>query len=257
MKNKRLIITLIIILTIITFFLIMFLVKCLKNGIFGSKSNNVAYDKQFAIEEIQDIKIKQCAGDIIFKETTNDYIQVIVYGEEANDVQVNLEGGDLNIEYKDRNRFIFFDFGVVQGDIIIYIPSNYSNTIEIKNDYGECKITDLENATVSIDCDAGNVNLGKIKNANIKCDLGNIEVKEILNKCDIEADCGNIIIDRISILENSTIKADLGNIDIRNTNDIYINADVDLGKTNINKNNRNANITLNVKCDCGNVTINN
>ena len=77
-----------------------------------------------------------------------------------------------------------------------------------------------------------------------------------MNKCNIKADCGNIQVDTISIKENSSIKADLGNIDIKNTNDIYIDADVDLGKTNINKNNRNAEITLKINCDCGNVTIN-
>ena len=82
-------------------------------------------------------------------------------------------------------------------------------------------------------------------------------ISYLLNKCDIKADCGNIEIDTISIKENSTIKADFGNIDVNNTNDIYIDTDVDLGKTNINKNNRNSEITLKINCDCGNITINN
>mgnify|MGYP004577501949 CR=1 FL=1 len=34
-------------------------------------------------------------------------------------------------------------------------------------------------------------------------------------------------------------------------------ASVDLGNSNIKKNNRNAEITLKVHCSCGNVTINN
>jgi len=134
-------------------------------------------------------------------------------------------------------------------------PYTKKNEIKIKNDYGNCEITDLENATLNIDCDAGNVEIGKVKNATIKCDYGNVEAKEILNKCDIKANCGNISIDRISIQEDSSIKADLGNIDINNTNDIYIEANVDLGKTNIANSNRNSNVTLKVKCDCGNVTI--
>lgn len=78
-----------------------------------------------------------------------------------------------------------------------------------------------------------------------------------MNKCDIEADCGNVKIDTLSIKEDSSIKADLGNVDINNANDIYIDANVDLGSANINKNNRNAEITLKVHCNCGNVTINN
>ena len=85
MKNKGLIITLIILLSIIIFFLVMFLVMYLKggmsfkNGIFsiGSKSTNIIYDKQFELEDIKDIDIKQDAGDIIIKESENDSIKVV------------------------------------------------------------------------------------------------------------------------------------------------------------------------------------
>lgn len=265
MKNKSSIITLIILLSIITFLLVMFLVMYLKggmsfkNGVFsiGSKSTNIIYDKQFELEDIKDIDIKQDAGDILVKETTEDYIKVVLYGKNEGDAQVELNNGKLTIDNTHNRNFVFLNLGVTKNDIIIYVPSNYSNDMKIKNDYGGCDITNLENATLNINCDAGNVELGKIRNATIKCDYGNIEIEEILNKCDIKADCGNIKIDTISIKENSSIKADLGNVDINNTNDIYIDANVDLGKTNINKNNRNAEITLKVNCDCGNVTINN
>ena len=266
MKNKALIIILIILISIIICSLISFLVTGLKGGnnfrsgfikIGTRKSNNIVYDNKFELADIKNIEIKQDAGDIILKETTNDYIQVILYGEDENDVKVDFDKEKLSIDYTHKTNFNFFNFGTIKNDIIIYIPSNYSNNIKIENDYGNCEITDLKNATINIDCDAGNVELGKIKNATIKCDCGNIEIKEILNKCDIKADCGNIQIDTISLEENSTIKADLGNVDIKNTNDIYIDADVDLGKTNINKNNKNAEVTLKIDCDCGNVTVNN
>lgn len=266
MKHKGLIITLIILLSIVVFFLVMFLVMCLKGGIsfkngifsFGAKSTNMIYDKEFEINDIKDIAIKQDAGDITIKETTEDYIKVVLYGENEEDAKVELNNGKLNIDNSHSKKgFSFFSFGGKKNDIIVYLPSDYSNEIKIENDAGECKITDLENATVNISCDAGNVEVGKIKNAILKCDYGNIEIKEITNKCNIQADCGNIEVDTISIKENSSIKADLGNIDINNTNDIYIEADVDLGETKINHNNRNAEVTLKVNCDCGNVTINN
>lgn len=263
MKNKGMIITLIILLSIITVFLVMFLVACLKggfnfkNGFFnlGYKSTNIVYEKQFDLEDIKHIEIKQDAGDIIFKETMNNYIQLSIYGENENGVEVDLNNGNLNIDYTHKRKFSFLNFGVTKNGIIVYIPHSYSDEINIKNDYGICEITDLENATINIDCDAGDVQLGKVKNVNIKCDYGNIDIKEILNKCKIKADCGNIEIDKVYIQEDSSIKADLGNIDIKETNDIYIDADVDLGKTNIEQNNRNAEITLKLDCDCGNVTI--
>ncbi len=261
MKNNGLIITAIILLSIVVFLLVMFLVMCLTGRIsfrgimfgFGSKSANVIYDNQFNLEDIQNIEIREDAGDIIIKETSENYIKVVLYGEDSNDAKVELNSGKLNVDNTHKkNRIIF---GGRKNGIEIYLPSSYANEIKIKNDYGNCEITDLENATLNIDCDAGNVEIGKVKNATIKCDYGNVEAKEILNKCDIKANCGNISIDRISIQEDSSIKADLGNIDINNTNDIYIEANVDLGKTNIANSNRNSNVTLKVKCDCGNVTI--
>lgn len=263
MKNKGLIITLIIILTIIMFFLIMFLVTYLRGGIsfrnggisLISTSKNIIYDKTYDINQIRDIEIKQNAGDIIFKETSNNNIQVVIYGDNERDVSVNIVNNNLNIDYSNYHKFLFFSFGTRKNNIIVYVPSNYSNKIDIKNDYGNCQIANFENATINIDCDAGNVETGKIKNAIIKCDYGNIEVGEILNKCELKADCGNIEVRKMSIRENSTIRADLGNISVNEANDIFIEADVDLGKTNITHNNRNSNITLKIKCDCGNINV--
>lgn len=262
MKNRGLIITAIILLSIVIFFLVMFLVLYLGGKInlrftmFGlnSKSTNVIYDNIFELENIKNINIKQDAGDILIQETSNDYIQVVLYGEDKEDAKVDLNNGILSIDNTHKRIRIF---GGRKNDIIIYMPSTYSNEIKIKNNYGECEVIDLENATMDIDCDAGNVELGKVKNAIIKCDLGDVEIEEILNKCDIKADCGNIKIDTISIKEDSNIKANLGNIDINNTNDIYIESDVDLGKVKINNNNRNSSVTLKIDADCGNVKVNN
>lgn len=266
MKYKGLIITLIILLLILIFGLSAFLVIALKsgvnfkNGMFNISSNNtnIIYEKEFGLENIKNINIQQDAGDIKIKETSDNFIKVVLYGENESDAKVELNNEKLNINSTHRTKkFIFFNFNITTNDIIIYIPSSYSNEIKIRNNYGNCEIEDLENATINIDSDAGNVELGKIKNANLKSDCGNIKIDEILNKCDIKNSCGNIKIDTMNIQENSKIKADLGNIEINNTNNIFIDADVDLGKIKINNNNKNSDIVLKIKCDCGNVTINN
>lgn len=260
MNNKIPIICLLILLSVLIFILVMFLVVNLTGGegkiiSIGSKTNKIIYDKTFNAEEIKDIEIKQDAGDITFKETLEDNITVTAYGEEEQDIEVTLKDGKLIVDYTRKNRFIFFYFGNIKNDIIINIPSNYNNAIKINNNLGNCYINDLPNATINVDCDAGNVETGKIKNANIKCDLGNIKVEEILNRCDIKVDSGNVEIQKLLINENSKIKADLGNINIKETNDIYIDAKVDLGKANISTNNRNSEVTLKLECDCGNINV--
>lgn len=260
MKSKGMIIALIILLSVLIFFLVMFLVICLRGGMsftnfMGNKNTKVIFDKTYEIENIEDIEINQDAGNITFKETQSANIQVVIYGENENDVTVELNNNKLSIEHKVKTRFISFGFRT--SDIIVYVPSNYGKQIKIKNNFGNSEILDLENATIDAKCSAGNITLGKIKNATIECNYGNIEIKEVLNKCDIKADCGDIKIGRMLIKEDSDIRVDLGNINIDETNDIYIETKVDLGEVNVNKNNRNSDITLKIKCDCGDINVEN
>ena len=170
MKNKGIIIALIILLSIIIFFLVMFLVMYLTgrinqtNGIlfFGTKkSNNIIFDKTYSAEDINNIDIRQDAGNVIFREISEDNIQVIIYGENESDVDVNFNQNNLVIDNTNKQKFTFFSFGVIKKDIVVYVPSTYNKEIKIKNNYGNCKILDLENATVDIDCDCGNVTVGK------------------------------------------------------------------------------------------------
>lgn len=218
-------------------------------------SKNIIFNQTYTLEEIQDIDIKQDAGDIIFKESSNDNIEVVIYGNAASDVNVNLAYEKLSIDYTKKMRFFFFNFGVTKNNIVIYIPMKYANDIAIQNDYGNCEIDNLEYASLDIHCDCGNVEIGKVKNADIQCDLGTVKVDEILNKCNISVDSGNITIDKLNIKENSFLKADLGNVTVKEINNIYVDAKVDLGNCNVNGSNRNSDITLKIECDCGNITV--
>ena len=260
MRNKTGIIILLILLSIIIFSLTMFLVSYLCGGEntmigWGIKSKNIIFNKSYTLEEIQDIDIKQDMGDIIFKETSSDKIEVIIYGEDENDVDVDLNYDKLLIDHHRKNRFFFFNFGFTKSNIVVYIPSKYSKNIIIKNDLGNCVLDSLEYASIDVKCSAGNVEVGTVKNADIECDLGKVEVSEILNKCNISADCGDVKIDKISIQEDSYIKADLGNVTIGQINDIYVDGKVDLGNCTINGSNRSSDITLKIECDCGNISV--
>lgn len=260
MRNKTGIIILLILLSIIIFSLTMFLVSYLCGGEntmigWGIKSKNIIFNKSYTLEEIQDINIKQDMGDIIFKETSSDKIEVIIYGEDENDVDVDLNYDKLLIDYHRKNRFFFFNFGFTKSNIIVYLPEKYDRSISIQNDLGNCEIANLENISIDVNCNAGDVKVERVKNADIQCDLGKVEASEILNRCNISVNSGNVKIDRLSIQENSFIKADLGNVTIGQINDIYVDGKVDLGNCTINGSNRSSDITLKIECDCGNISV--
>lgn len=262
MKNKGLIIILIILLFIIIIGLIGFLVLgingrlILPNGVMnlGTRTGEIVLDENFDLETIKEIEILSEAGDITFEKSTDSSIRVIAYGKNESDVKVNLYENKLKVDYIGQARS-WMNFGFYKNDIIVYIPENYSENLNIKNEYGNCKISDLENASISIDSDCGNIELGKVRDIIVDCDYGNVKIDTILNKCKIKSDCGNIEIKKIQIQENSEIKSDYGNIEIKEINDIYVDADVDLGEAKINGNNRQSDITLKINADCGNVNI--
>lgn len=262
MKNKIPIIFLLILISVIIFCLVMFLVIYLSKGedemlSIGSVSENVILEKTFEISNIENIEITQEYGDITFEENAEDNIKVIIYGKNTGNANANLNHNKLEIDYKDRNRFIFFNFGLRKSEIKVYIPSTYAKEINTKVDCGNTKINSLENAVLNARCNAGNVEFEKIKSANIKCDIGNIEAEEIGNKCNIELDTGNVKIEKLDLKEDSKIKIDLGDVKIMQTNDIYIEAKTDLGDTKINKNSRISNVMLKIHVDCGNIKVEN
>lgn len=262
MKNKGLIITLIVLLCIIAVALIWIL--CLgiqgKNFNFGIVSENVAdsiiYDKSFDAELMNNIEILSSAGNVKIEESSEPNIRAVVYGKNDNGLKVNNSSNKLEIDYTEHNTGKFF-FGQYLSEIILYVPSNYSKEIDIDVDYGDIEVCDLESGSLKIKASCGNVEIGKIKNVEINSDLGDVDIESILNKLDIETDCGSIKIKNIDLKENSTIKCDLGDVKIGSTNNVFFDTSVDLGDSKINKNDRHSEVTLKIEVDCGDIKVEN
>ena len=263
MRNKGLIIFLIILLLIIIGTLISFLVLCLNGTIdfhnfkisFGTrKSENLIFNETYDIETINMINIKQDAGDIIFENSEENNIKVEIYGDHREDFEVNQNGNELKIDYTN-NKGGFFNFDKVTGDVKVYVPVSFKGNIKIKNDAGQVKAKNLQEASIDIDCDAGNVELREINKANIKCDAGNVRIERILGQCNIKLNCGNLHVDKMEIKENSTIETDMGNVHIDETKDIHVEGHVDMGKCKISNNNIKSDVILKIDSDMGNITV--
>lgn len=264
MKNKGLIITMIVILCIIAVSLIALLYFIISGkynlnfGFYrGKKSENIIYDETYDINNINQIEIISSAGDIKFEESTDENIRILVYGETNKRLRVDFNEKRLKVDHSERNNWSLFKFNMSINDIIIYIPKNYDKDIKLDLDYGNIKVLDLEQATIDIKEDYGDIDLGKIKNVTIKNDYGSVKIEEVLNKLNIETDCGDVKIDKLELLESSKIKVDLGSVKIKQTNNIYFDTNVDFGDEKINNNNRNSETTLKIEVDCGDIKIEN
>ncbi len=260
MKNKGLVITMIILLTIIVAILIVILCLGISGkisfmGFIRAKSKDIVYDEKYETEKIEKISIKSSAGDIKFEESDDKKIRVVVYGERENKIDVEQTGNTLKVESIQKSHI--FGFNIRLNDIVIYLPKEYEKEIEIDSDLGDIEIVSLENASIKIEQNCGDINLGKIKNAEIENDLGTTEIEEVLNSLNIKSNCGDIKIKKLTLQENSKIENDLGDVKIGETNDIFIDAHCDLGDEKIKKNSRQSEVTLKIDVDCGDIKVEN
>lgn len=295
MKNRGLIITLIVLLIITIIALITLMIFLISNNgrrnkwFFSSKIStelimDKTYDNKFDI-----INIDVSTSDVDIKSTSDDNIRVVVYGKKDL-LEVNDSSNELSINFKEKNCFGFC-FNLTKNKVEIYLPSDYDKKIVVDNDYGDINIDKFLNSNMNIeeDCgdveilgantlnvknnygdieideaqvmnieqDCGDIKVDKVNDITAKNKYGDIKIKNVLNYLNITNNCGDIKIDNLTINKNSSINDDLGSIKIGSTNDIYIEAKTDLGDVKVNNNNRKSNITLNIKNDCGDIKVDN
>lgn len=262
MKYRGLIITMIVMLSIIIVLLLGVLYLGITNtgfiqfGAFDkNKSDQIIYDKGYDVEIINNIEVLSSAGDVKIEESNDSNVRVLVYGKADDGLRVNLENGNLKVDYREHHKNQIFSFGGYLSEIVIYVPKIYDKSLNIDLDYGDLDIISLENASINIKEDCGNVKLGKVKNIEVDNSYGNIKIEEVLNRLNIKTDCGDVKIEKVNLKENSSIKCDMGDVKIEEKNDIYIDAKVDLGDCKIGNNNRHSEVMLKIDMSCGDIKV--
>lgn len=295
MRNKKVILTLIILLIILAICLISFMILLLSGKISISSFNiNYKVSDELIFDEVytdnfSNIVIESNASDIEIKESDDDNIRVSVYGKNENLV-VNDDDNDLSINYKGK-KCSFICFNMTIGKVVIYLPRGYENNIKIINKYGNIKVSKFPFADIVVDEDygdieiesmnntniknkygdikigmvnnatikesAGDIDIGTVNTGNIENNYGDIKISKVTEYINIDEDCGDVKIDTLDIHKNSFIKNSYGDIKINETSEIYIDAKTSLGDVKINNNYPKSDIILNIKNDCGDIKISN
>lgn len=293
MKNKALIISLIVILSIVSILLIGSMVFLLSgNRIFNFTSYKTY--KEIVVNETYDIDFESIdvdttASDIEIKKSSSNNFQVIVYGEKDK-TKIETINNTLKIVIDERT-CVGLCINVKISKIEIYVPTDYNKDITINNKFGDIKVTELLNANINIeeDCgdvtvqgannlvvknnygdisinkanivtieeDCGDVKVGTVNEITVSNNLGDIKIKEVNGYLNLENSCGDIDVDYINLNRNSYIKDNLGDIELGSTNEIFIDAKTSLGNVRVNNNYNKSDITLKVENDCGDIKVNN
>ncbi len=239
--NKGLKIFLISLLSIITVTIIVFLVLVLTNKINLSDFRfNARISKEKVIDQEYDkvfdkIDIKSDAGDIYIKESDTDKVKVVVYGEKERTVVEDKDTLSIKTTTKECH---FFCTNTVISKIEVYIPSTYTNPIDINTKYGDIET----NSVYDIDAETN---------------YGDIKINKVNNSFEVETNYGDIKIDEVNITKNSTAETNFGDIKVGYTNEVNIIADTDLGDTKVNNNYPNSEIILRLETNLGDVKVNN
>ena len=224
------------------------------------KQENLIYSEEFELTDIKNVNLKTVAATITVKESKDDKVKIEVFSTKEKEVTANVLEDTISVEYLDQEEHNFtINIGIneVQDEMIVYIPKDYENNILTDTNYGNISFdVSLKNASIDIVSDYGNIDIESVKNISIDCDFGNINVKNVYNKLDIETEYGNVNVDNLEINEDSNIVTKYGNVNVEKTNDIRIDTDVNLGSVDVNKNNKEADVTLNIKSEMGFINVN-
>lgn len=295
MKNKGMIIALIVLLAICAVALLVFLVLLLTGntkfryfGFSHSVSEELVFEEVYE-NEFDEVNITASAADISIKTSSDEKVHVRIYGDKER-TSVDVRSGKLKMEIKSKKCFGFC-FNQKIAKIEIEIPSDFDKKIEIKNDYGNIEIDEFLNADIEIEenCgdvfvqggrevdvkndygdiqiekavnikvkeSAGDVTIGQVEVIDVKNNFGDIKIREVNGYMNVEQDCGDVEVDYAILTKNSKIENNLGDIKIGSTNEIYIDAKTSLGNVKINKNESKSDVTLKLENSCGDIKVNN
>ena len=217
-------------------------------------SETLAYDKTFDVD-FKTLSVKAKAGTIDVKETEADELHVVIFSDEKKEYDVKSTGDTFVVNVENNGCRGISCFNYKMPKIEIYLPKDYADKIEIKNNYGDINIGYFEQALMSIDEDYGRISVKSVKNLTAKNNMGETKVEKVLGKINLEASMGAVNIDELNLTENSNIEASMGSINIGKTNEIYIDADADMGSSNVAKNYRESEIELKIRCSMGSINV--
>lgn len=256
MKNKGLIITLISILSVLFISLIVLLIVLLKGNfhinLFQKVSKNLVYDETYE-NTFKRLDINTTASDIYVKNSTDNSVHALVYGDEKY-TKVTTDKDILKINIKNKACKGFCINNTI-SKVVVYLPISYDKPIDINTNYGDIKLEEFALANTTINTNYGDINVDKINKADINTDYGDIKINFVNSSLNIQTNYGDIKVVNCNINKDSSIKTDLGNINIKKINDIYVEAETDLGDVKIKGNNRKADITLKLKTDLGDIKV--
>lgn len=217
-------------------------------------SENLIEEKE--IDILKEINIDFNTSNVEIKHSEDTKFKVMLYSDRLDTHTLVEEEGILKVSINEKKlKFMDRLFNHKISRILIYVPKDYEGTININGDVGDINIDDYQFTILSTKCNVGDIYVDGIKEANIDLDVGSLKVKKVYSNFVLKVGTGDVRMKEATVLKDSSIEVSVGNVKIEETNDIKIETKVNVGKTDVAKNNSEALIKLDIKVDVGNITV--
>lgn len=256
---------------------------------FGDNTEKI-FEKEYDTEELNSIHVDVSSSNVKVEKADIDKIKIIAYGDKDESIKEVINDKKLSITKENTKVFIFAMFYWCNEEIIIQVPNNCDEAFNIHTSSGDIVAPDLDNNIIHFESSSGDIECGNINNGNLSSSSGNIligngnevtiqatsgnitagdfdvlsaeassgdiRINSIEDYCEISTSSGNIIVDKMNIIEKSSIKAKSGNVVINHKNDIYVETKTNSGDADIQNNNRMSETVLEITTTSGNIRVN-
>lgn len=219
---------------------------------FSRNPKEVIYQKQYQVNQFEQIRLDLVSSDIDIRETSNDHIELRIIGREKNEFTIDDQGMDL---YVKKEKQLCFGICFNDTQVILYIPRDYQNPISVETYSGDVKIEGEILANFDIKTLSGDVEADDLKTAKIDTQSGDVEIDRLGNFQIVTAS-GDIEIDRVEMTENSEIATHSGDVEIKRTNQIRIEADTTSGEKHILESENMSKVKLRITTRSGDIEVN-
>lgn len=273
MKNKSTTWILIGILGIMVVFIVFFLIVALFNeniSLFKNYESTLLVKETYSVTP-ESIQIESVSSDVYIRESTDNQIQVEIYGRQNEEAKSIINNDTLSITNKENHFCLGFCFS--KKEIYVSLPKEIITSLNVKTVSGDIKMDSFWNSHLEGKTTSGDVKVGEVKTAKIMTTSGNIEIEKtenlegkttsgdikshtVSNKLNLESVSGDIKIEAFFMKEDSNIKTISGDVTILNGENVYVDASTTSGDINTKANNRFAEKTLKIKTTSGDITVN-
>lgn len=253
MKNKTIIIFLISILSILVLFLTLFMILVIKGDFKSfdfSISKNIIYDEKY--ESIDNLDVDVSATEVEIKKTDDKLFRVVIYGKENDKKDFTIKTNDNILKIKEK-KFSCFGLCFNNSKIIVYIPNDYKNKIDITSSSGDVVSKDLI-SNVKIKTSSGDI-VGKFDNAKLYTSSGDIVISKLKNYIKASTSSGDIVINEMNINKDSSVNTSSGDVLIKEINNVYIETNTSSGDVILKTNNRFSKEVLSINTSSGDIFV--